>query len=225
MLVCFEVLTGRTVKFVKSAAVVEIATLFPHEMCYACKASTHTHTWEYCMAEGESKRVCLLCQHKNPSSAHYCQKCGAPLSVGTTTMNVAEHASATSEFATVPVDIDSRFWMEEGAVGLHVTGHPKPILVRDTNEIILGRAVPGDTPPTVDLTDFHAHLLGVSRKHAVIREVEGGLVVEDLNSQNGTWLNEQRLTPNNPRTLSHGDQLRLGQLILFVYLPHRHSSS
>ena len=177
------------------------------------------------MADGESQRVCLLCQHKNPANAHYCQQCGAPLGAGTTTISVSEHVSTAPELAKVPVEVDSRFWLEEGTVGLHITSHPQPILVRDTKEIILGRAVSGDTPPTVDLTDYHAHLLGVSRKHAVIRVVDNGLVVEDLNSQNGTWLNEQRLTPNKPRSLSHGDQLRLGQLILFVYLPRRHASS
>lgn len=36
--------------------------------------------------------------------------------------------------------------------------------------------------------------------------------VTDLNSTNGTFINEQRLTPNTPRTLNTGDVIRIGSL-------------
>jgi hypothetical protein len=179
------------------------------------------------MVESGAQLVCPLCHHPNPSGAHFCQQCGAPLNSGTTTIGIAEHASHVSkepELSKAPAGVSSRYWVDEHTVGLHVTGYPQPIMIRDARDILLGRAVGGETPPTVDLSDYHAHLLGVSRKHAVIRAVEAGFVVEDLGSQNGTWLNEQRLSPHVPRPLSHGDQLRLGQLIVFVYLPRRQST-
>jgi pSer/pThr/pTyr-binding forkhead associated (FHA) protein len=60
--------------------------------------------------------------------------------------------------------------------------------------------------------------LGVSRQHAAIRYTDSTFTIEDLKSSNGTWVNENRLEPNQPRVLRNGDVIRLGQLIIFVYL-------
>ncbi len=48
-------------------------------------------------------------------------------------------------------------------------------------------------------------LLGLSRKHAKINASDDGVVVEDLGSQNGTWVNNQRI--EGSRVLRHGDLL------------------
>jgi len=53
-----------------------------------------------------------------------------------------------------------------------------------------------------------------SRFHAEIREVSGGLAVVDLGSTNGTFLNGERLRPNQPRPLRTGDKIRLGSTTL-----------
>jgi hypothetical protein len=53
----------------------------------------------------------------------------------------------------------------------------------------------------------------ISRQHARFRRLEGGQVmVEDLNSTNGTVVNGQRIS--GPRVLSNGDQITLGQTTL-----------
>ena len=42
----------------------------------------------------------------------------------------------------------------------------------------------------------------VSRRHAVVRPVDGGLEIDDLGSTNGTWVNGERIegvTPPSPR--------------------------
>ncbi|HEX2032113.1 MAG TPA: FHA domain-containing protein, partial [Actinomycetota bacterium] len=49
----------------------------------------------------------------------------------------------------------------------------------------------------------------VSRRHAVVRPVEGGLQVEDLGSTNGTWLNGRRIA--EPTVARHGDVIRVGR--------------
>jgi pSer/pThr/pTyr-binding forkhead associated (FHA) protein len=48
----------------------------------------------------------------------------------------------------------------------------------------------------------------ISRRHAVVRVVEGSLVVEDLNSLNGTWVNGRRIAL--PTLVEPGDRLTLG---------------
>lgn len=48
-------------------------------------------------------------------------------------------------------------------------------------------------------------LLGLSRKHAQIERRGKEVFVEDLGSQNGTWVNNQRIASN--RKLKHGDLL------------------
>lgn len=58
----------------------------------------------------------------------------------------------------------------------------------------------------------------LSRRHArVLIDDAGRLVVEDLGSTNGTWVNEQRLT--EARTCSNGDVLRMGQSSFDVVIP------
>jgi len=51
----------------------------------------------------------------------------------------------------------------------------------------------------------------VSREHAEIRQMEQGLLVTDLGSSNGTFLNGKRLAQNQPCPLQAGDKLKIGQ--------------
>lgn len=55
----------------------------------------------------------------------------------------------------------------------------------------------------------------VSRHHARLTRTEDGYRVEDLNSVNGVFINDQRLV--GPRVLVPGDELRLGKDIRFLY--------
>lgn len=53
----------------------------------------------------------------------------------------------------------------------------------------------------------------VSRMHARFSlDRDGKMNVRDLNSTNGTWLNGERLQPNETRELVPGDHLRLGRM-------------
>src|SRR5215813_11223949 len=59
-----------------------------------------------------------------------------------------------------------------------------------------------------------------SRRHAVLRETPQGVVVEDLGSRNGTWVNGARIT--GPTLLQPGDQLYLGSTTLLLEQPVAH---
>src|SRR3954452_9030029 len=74
-------------------------------------------------------------------------------------------------------------------------------------ELVIGRSTPG------------AGSLGgdseISRVHArVYRDASGQLMVEDLGSTNGTFVNGNRIS--SPTPLRPGDQLRVGQTTLGV---------
>jgi hypothetical protein len=52
----------------------------------------------------------------------------------------------------------------------------------------------------------------LSRRHAVVRPIDGGFEVEDLGSLNGTFVNGRRI--EGPTKLSGGDTIKLGQNVL-----------
>ncbi|MDX1437333.1 MAG: FHA domain-containing protein, partial [Anaerolineales bacterium] len=57
---------------------------------------------------------------------------------------------------------------------------------------------------------------GVSRQHARIFQREGRWHIEDLNSSNGTFLNEQTVV-GEPQPLSPGDLIGLGRSVKLEY--------
>ena len=86
-----------------------------------------------------------------------------------------------------------------------------PLPARD--DIILGREdAQSNSYPDVDLNPHGGLEQGVSRRHARITLRGGQYFVEDLNSVNGTLLNQRRLTAHTPTPLRPGDHLLLGRL-------------
>ena len=91
-------------------------------------------------------------------------------------------------------------------------------MVQVAQQAILGRYTPSSaTQPRIDLTPYGAYDKGISRMHAIIRRTDAGLIIEDLASSNGSWLNSQRLRPYIPGPLRSGDHLRLGQIEIEIH--------
>jgi hypothetical protein len=74
-------------------------------------------------------------------------------------------------------------------------------------EIVIGR---GDV-------DFVIEDQELSRRHAAVRPVEGGVEIEDLDSRNGSWLNGERI--RGTVVLTQPGVLRLGGSEIRVELP------
>lgn len=70
--------------------------------------------------------------------------------------------------------------------------------------------------PDLDLNNDGGYNSGVSRRHARISLIDDVAFVEDLESANGTFINDQRLQPRTPTRLQASDELRLGSLIVRV---------
>ncbi|NCC33563.1 MAG: FHA domain-containing protein [Chloroflexia bacterium] len=86
-------------------------------------------------------------------------------------------------------------------------------------EAIIGRADPvSNFFPDLDLTPYGAVEHGVGRRHARIFVHANQIYLEDLDSTNGTFRNNARLTPRQPVPLINGDELRLGRLVVTIQL-------
>ncbi|WFE42061.1 FHA domain-containing protein [Micromonospora sp. WMMD998] len=73
---------------------------------------------------------------------------------------------------------------------------------------VIGRA------PEADVVLADAHL---SRRHASVQATGEGVLLTDLGSTNGTWLNDTRVVGSVP--VSDGDVIRLGRTDLRLYDP------
>jgi pSer/pThr/pTyr-binding forkhead associated (FHA) protein len=69
----------------------------------------------------------------------------------------------------------------------------------DKGEITIGRN-PGN--------DIHIDNLGVSKQHARISKQDGAYVIEDLNSTNGTFINNKRIAK---AILNDSDEVHIGK--------------
>ncbi|GAB4489020.1 MAG: hypothetical protein Fur0016_20000 [Anaerolineales bacterium] len=123
----------------------------------------------------------------------------------------------TSELASIPTPDappQSPAW-----ISLHLLESGQILPVSDRIEFTMGR-VSENQPimPDIDLSPFKAFDNGVSRLHAVIRNHSGNIIIMDLGSSNGTYINGTRIVPNIEQPLRHGDIVALGKLKMQVVL-------
>jgi pSer/pThr/pTyr-binding forkhead associated (FHA) protein len=86
-------------------------------------------------------------------------------------------------------------------------------IVEISDTMLIGRHVEGDpTEYAIDLGPYGGYQSGVSRKHALITNNEGGLYIEDLGSTNGTRINGFQLTLNRKYRLRDGDEVEFARL-------------
>jgi pSer/pThr/pTyr-binding forkhead associated (FHA) protein len=79
--------------------------------------------------------------------------------------------------------------------------------------LIIGRASKKSVPD-IDLSPFGGSKAGVSRKHSRLLCRQGDWFVEDLGSTNGTFINGEKLAPNQQVPVTHNDTIRCGQIEL-----------
>lgn len=79
----------------------------------------------------------------------------------------------------------------------------------------IGRSA--DKPVDIDLDGQEpAERVWASRQHAVVVREAGGLMLEDLNSLNGTFVNRIRVLAGHPKSLTVGDIIQVGTVQLKV---------
>jgi hypothetical protein len=163
--------------------------------------------------------VCFNCKHTNMDGAMFCAECGSQLGGKDTliTQNISTQNFDKADDYKPKNDLYQAFDGSDAWGSLHLldTGQVLPLSIK--NEFTLGRISEGQPiMPDIDLSPFQAYAAGVSRLHAVIKQVGNRIIFIDLGSANGTYINGKRLTPNEEQSLKHGDIIALGKLKLQI---------
>jgi hypothetical protein len=140
---------------------------------------------------------CAECGFQNPEAANYCSRCGALLQKGDPAVETTQTLS--------PEEIDD---LEQELTG----GIEGPALVVRSGGGRAGESFrpAGERTRIGRSPDCDVFLddVTVSRNHAVLVERDGGFVVEDQGSLNGTFVNRRRI---DSAPLANGDELQIGK--------------
>ncbi|MBN1120790.1 MAG: FHA domain-containing protein [Anaerolineae bacterium] len=159
---------------------------------------------------------CPNCHHENQTSALFCSECGYRLERDTKDTLIIELSPELGSAVLTG-------WGTSGFAGkkeviLYVKGNDTPIIFTPEDRFVIGRhSRTTDVEINLDLTPFAADKYGVSRVHAAFQVEEKDLYLVDLNSKNGTFLNEDPVPANQPAPIHDGDTIRLGQLMMYIY--------
>lgn len=85
------------------------------------------------------------------------------------------------------------------------------------DSLALGRRRAYNGADFLDLTEFNGLEQGVSRRHCVLRRQDEHLLIRDLGSTNGTFLNGEQLKPNTDYKVAHGDRIILARLHMMIF--------
>jgi hypothetical protein len=167
---------------------------------------------------------CPACGHQFRSGTLFCAHCGIYLAadVPLPTEPLPEEELPAAQAQPWP-DVgggDGEGGIPADATTLRIAvvrSYREAVFPLPIDQIALGRGdASRDLFPELDLTPDGGFDEGVSREHARIYQIGRRLFVEDVGSTNGTFLNDQRISPHLPHVLQEGDALQLGRLKLRV---------
>src|SRR5690606_39052546 len=150
---------------------------------------------------------CTNCGEANREGMLFCDVCGYSLTP-------AAQGQATIPTRRIDEDNDDSIakatwgaarFKQGSSIVIHVRDSDEPVTVEPSKRVIFGRSDSSTTiAPDVDFAPYGAVEKGVSRQHAALEVNEDTLMLLDVGSSNGTYLNGQRLLPNQPRVLRDG---------------------
>ncbi len=97
-----------------------------------------------------------------------------------------------------------------------VIAHPRNKLLGTRYRLVKGASLEIGRSPTAEVS--LPEILSISRNHARLRHLEGLVVIEDLGSTNGTYVNDRRV--EGPTVLHSGDRFQVGS-VHFKFLHER----
>ena len=170
------------------------------------------------MRQGEQPVMCPRCGKPNARGVTVCQFCKQampPMPVVTRKLDNPEPT------ANKIAPIDTSYFGPNSTLLLTIQGQKKPLEAYPRTQLIIGRASAMNAKPVnIDLTPYDAENLGISRNHAQLKCQDNLLLLMDLKSGNGTFVNETRLYPSEARVLRTGDEIRLGKMVIKIHFKH-----
>lgn len=168
---------------------------------------------------GAGRPLCPRCGKPNMVGEVFCAYCGNFLKTGTS-LNQTTHLAQTN------ILVHPTNYFGESSTLVLVVGKDKTSYKIQpqhlAHETVIGRSDGGTVKPDIDLSAHDAAVLGVSRLHVALNyNAESNLLsISDMKSANGTYINGQKLLPQEVRVLRDGDELRIGRLAVRAYFQH-----
>jgi pSer/pThr/pTyr-binding forkhead associated (FHA) protein len=172
---------------------------------------------------------CPYCKATHVANTIFCSECGNyllhdddrqtnPLEEAANGMDQADPFDDPPEEVRIAALLTRK--NRSPSIGLKIGDQNQEIRFTLDRNILLGRVDPATNVfPEIDLSDNGSMSKGISRRHAQILHNENKIVIEDLASVNGTFLNGKRLSPYLPEPLSDGDTVFLGKLPIKITIP------
>ena len=150
---------------------------------------------------------CNQCGHRNPPSSSFCSSCGAVLDMPDERTVVIAQVDALQDLPGPSDNASIRLG--------DVQGHG--VLVIRSGDLTGSRftlskdvTLIGRHPESDILLDD----ITVSRRHAEVIKTASALIVRDLGSLNGTYVNQTRVDEFG---LKHGDELQVGKFRMVIF--------
>lgn len=164
--------------------------------------------------------LCHSCRNQNMQGAIFCLTCGSSLLPQDRKRDTTAMLGARSSARSLPHSASQACLAPppgERRIRATVINNGRHINLPLAVPVLIGRQ---DSArgffPDLDLNNDGGYDSGVSRRHARISIKGDAAFVEDLESANGTFINDQRVQPRTPQQLKTSDELRLGSLILRI---------
>ncbi len=164
--------------------------------------------------------MCPQCRHLNREGVLFCVECAAGLSpdVGSNATIPTRRVQYDPDESSAKATWGSARFAAGTTIIVHIRQAAEPLTIEPSKRVVFGRSDKTTTvKPDVDFASYGALEKGVSRQHAALEISEDTLMLLDVGSSNGTFLNGQRLPPNQPRVLRDGDEVRFGKLVTHIY--------
>ena len=157
-----------------------------------------------------SMKNCPKCGASILKDALFCNQCGHALNPVQATNHEDNEESIPTIPTTEPEGIPFRKQLKPVSASLlHVQTQKVYSLPKHQRNITLGK--PNErVPPDIDLSQV-PNAQVVSRVHANICVEGSAFLIEDLDSANGTYVNDASLVPGNRYRLRSGDRISLGK--------------
>jgi pSer/pThr/pTyr-binding forkhead associated (FHA) protein len=169
-------------------------------------------------------QICHNCHAQQLDGTMFCSECGG-------SFLSSSRAETISPGQMVPLEPAPQISMQPQALRVSASNGPILSLIVLTSgrritldldeDALIGRKDESrGITPDVDLGQEGGYDAGVSRRHAILSYRNGVYCVEDLNSANGTFVNNRPVTAQSPTPLAEGDELKCGKLPMRVEIGH-----